>query len=537
MTKSGIKAKISPYKLGIDLGTSNSAVAIFYKGKGEVLEIEGKKVVPSVVAFKSKDNILVGYQAKGQILLNPDKTIRSIKREMGNEKFSIEFFEKKYGPADIAALILSMIRNGTQAQDQINLRGTAKYAVICVPANFDDNKKKATREAGKLAGFEVLYLLEEPVAAAIAYGFEKERDQTILVYDLGGGTFDVSILKVDSSKKDTSLNVLAKEGIPQLGGDDFDMKLMEHLAEAFKKENKIDIFNLKKDQGGGVSAKVLREAQQKLKEAVELAKIELSTAQSTKITIPAFLKDGDGKEYNIDKEIKRSDFEALIKDLVQQTEGTVKKALDNAKLTIEDISRIVLVGGSTRIPLVKELLTKMFNKEPYGDMDPDTVVSVGAAIYAATLDIPSEMKEETEKENEEDKIDKDINTTNIVTHNLGIEIATHNRRQVFSKLISKGLELSDETPEIVESNDYTTQRDNQEEMRIVVFQAEDDVEYVTDKGVVCIGEFWLKDIPKGLAGQELVTVTFTVNRQNEVIIKAQSKSDKGVVTELTIQRN
>ncbi|MFQ5637107.1 MAG: Hsp70 family protein [bacterium] len=532
-----LKAKNSPYKLGIDLGTSNSAVALFYKGKGDILEIEGQKVVPSIVAFKSKDNILVGHQAKRQILLNPDKTIRSIKRDMGDENYSVEFFKKQYTPADIAAIILSKLREGAQQQDKIKLRGTAKYAVICIPANFDDNKKKATREAGVLAGFEVLYLLEEPVAAAIAYGFEKERDQTILVYDLGGGTFDVSILKVDSSQKDTSLNVLAKEGIPQLGGDDFDQRLMDKISEEFKKQNDIDIFDLKKDQGGGVSAKILRAAQQKLKEAVENAKIELSSAQSTHITIPAFMKDGDGKEYSIDRELQRKEFEDLIKDLVAQSEETVKKALDNAKLTIEDISRIILVGGSTRIPLVKELLTNMFNKEPYSDLDPDTVVAVGAAVFAATLDIPSEMVEETEQENEEDKIDKKINTTNIVTHNLGIEIATREKRKVFAKLIAKGLELSDETPEIVESNDYTTQRDNQEEMRITVFQAEDEVEYVTDKDVVCIGEFWLTGIPKAPKGKELVTVTFTVNQQNEVVIKAQSKSDAGVVTELTLQRN
>jgi molecular chaperone DnaK (HSP70) len=532
-----LKTKKSPYKIGIDLGTCNSAAAIFYKGRGEILEIEGKKVLPSVVAFRSKDNILVGYQAKQQILLNPDKTIRSIKREMGNEDFSVEFFDKKYTPVEISSLILSKLREGCQQQEKIDLRGTAKYAVICVPANFDDNKKKATREAGKMANLEVLYLLEEPVAAAIAYGFEKERDQTILVYDLGGGTFDVSILEVDSSKSDTSLNVKAKEGIPELGGDDFDQRLMEKLAKDFKKENKIDIFDLKKDQGGGISAKVLRSAQQKLKEASELAKIELSDSVTAQITIPAFLKDGDGKEYSIDIELKREDFENLIKDLVMQTEATLKKALDNAKLTIEDISRIILVGGSTRVPLVKKLLTDMFGKEPYSDLDPATVVASGAAIFAATLDIPADMVEETEKENAEDKIDQKINTNNIVSHNLGIEITSRNRRQVFSQLIAKGSELSDENPEIVESKDYTTQRDNMEEMRIAVFQADDDVEFTTDKGVVCIGEFWLTGIPKGKAGRELVTVTFTVNRQNEVIIKAQSKSKEGVETELTIQRN
>ncbi|MBN1779810.1 Hsp70 family protein [bacterium] len=532
-----LKTKISPYKLGIDLGTSNSAVSIFYKGKGEVLEVDGQKVVPSIVAFKNKETILVGYQAKRQILINPDTTIRSIKREMGNEEFSVEFFGTKYGPVDISKIILDKLREGAQQQKKINLRGSAKYAVICIPANFDDNKKRDTREAGEKAGLQVLYLLEEPVAAAIAYGFEKERDQTILVYDLGGGTFDVSILKVDSSQKDTSLQVLAKEGIPQCGGDDIDQRLMDKISEEFKAANQIDIYDLKKDQAGGVSKKVLKEAQQKLKEAVELAKIELSEAQSTQITIPAFLKDGDGKEYQIDREVKREEFEDLVRDIIQQTEDTVKKALDAAKLSIDDISRIILVGGSTRMPLVKEMLTKMFDKEPYSDLDPSTVVSVGAAIFGATLDIPAEMTEDTEAENEEDKIDKKINTSNIVTHHLGIEIATREKRQLFSKLIEKGLELNEETPEIVAAKDYTTQRDDQTEMRIGVFQAEGDVEYVTEKGVVCIGEFWLTGIPKGKAGRELVTVTFKVNMQNEVVIKAQSKSNEGIVTELTLQRN
>jgi len=532
-----LNAKLSPYKLGIDLGTCNSSAAIFLKGKGEVLEIDGKKVLPSVVAFKNDNNTLVGFPAKQQILLYPEKTVRSIKREMGNEDFNLEFFGKKYSPVDISAIILAKIRESCQQQEKINLRGMIKFAVICIPANFDDNKKKATREAGTLAGLDVLFLLEEPVAAAIAYGFEKECDQTILVYDLGGGTFDVSILKVDSSKKDTNLNVLAKEGIPQLGGDDFDQRLMQKIADDFKAENDIDIFDLKKDQGGGISSKILRAAQQKLKEAAELAKIELSQAQTAQVTIPAFLKDGNGKEYSVDREVKVEEFNELIKDLVLQTKETIQKALDNAQQTIEDISRIILVGGSTRVPLVKQLLTDMFNREPYSDLDPATVVAVGASIFAATLDIPSDKIEETEQANAEDKINQKISTVNIVSHNLGIEIVSREKRQVFSKIISKGLELSEEKSDIVESKDYATQRDNQEEMRIAVYQAEDSVEYVTDKGVVCIGEFWLTGIPKGPAGRELVTVSFTVNRQNEVVIKAQSKSNQGVVTELTIQRN
>ncbi len=517
--------------LGIDLGTCNSAVAMTTKGKAINLEIDGQKIVPSVVAFRSEDKILVGELAKRQMLINPDKTIRSIKSEMGNDEYSKDIFGKKYTPVDIAGLILSKLREGAQK----HLKGMAKYAVICVPANFDDNKRKATRKAAALANLEVIALLEEPIAAAIAYGYEQNREQTILVYDLGGGTFDVSILKVESSKGvKNNLSVLAKEGIPKLGGDDFDKKLMEKIAEEFKAAHNIDIFDLKIDQAGGISAKVLREVQQRLQEAVEVAKQDLSELDSTNITIPSFLKDGDGKEYSIDREVQRTEFEELIKDLVQQTESSVKKALDNAKLTIDDISRIILVGGSTRVHLVKKMLTDMFKKDPYAAPDRDTIVARGAALFGATQEVPKE--DDLEDHDPDNDIDTEMHMNDIVTHNLGIEITTRTEAQVFSRLIAKGDELTDENPEITVSKDFSKQNDDQKEMRITVFQTPDeDVKYVNekDKDVVCIGEFWLTGIPKGPG---LVTVTFTINRQNEVFIKAKSKVDEKVEQEIKIDR-
>ncbi|MFM6518236.1 MAG: Hsp70 family protein, partial [Microcystis panniformis] len=256
-----------------------------------------------------------------------------------------------------------------------------------IPANFNDAQKTATKEAGKLANLEVLYLLEEPVAAAIAYGVEKERDQTILIYDLGGGTFDVSILQVNSTQeKSAQLKILAKQGVFQLGGDDFDARIMAIANEKFKDQSQIDLFDLHKDQG--INQKALKQAQQKLKDAAEKTKWELSEAQTATLTIPNLIKDESGNVHNLDLEISRTEFNDAIRDLIEQTRTAAEQALTDAKLTIEDIDRLILVGGSTRVPLVKTMLVEMFGKEPYSDADPDTIVARGAAIFAATLNVP-----------------------------------------------------------------------------------------------------------------------------------------------------
>ena len=389
-----IAEKNSPYTLGIDLGTSNSAVSIYRKGKPHMIKLGKEVTIPSVVSFRSEDNVQVGETAKSRILIDPEHTISFIKREMGTD-WSREFFGETYHPEDISAEILSKMREYVISQEEIDLKGTPVYAVICVPANFDDNKKRATREAAKLAGLEVTYLLEEPVAAAIAYGMEVGRNQTIMVYDLGGGTFDVSILKVDSASDDSpaKFTILAKEGDPQLGGYDIDQAIMKLVSEDFKEKSKIDLFDLEADQG--VSATDLLGAQQQLQEACEQAKKELSELDFAAIEIPNLIKDEFGTIHNIEYELSREDFEAAIEPLINATMDTMKKALENAKLDGRDISRIILVGGSSRIPLVSKKIKEMLNKEPYSNIDPDTVVAQGAAIFGASIGVPTDKLEET----------------------------------------------------------------------------------------------------------------------------------------------
>jgi len=526
----GIIAKNSPYFFGIDLGTSTSSIAFFRRGVPEIIKIGGQKCIPSVVHVREDGEILVGQQAKSKILVDPANTVASIKREMGNDAFSVEFQGRvgnSYGPADISAEILRALFKGAVDQtEELDLKGMPKYAVVCVPANFDDKKRNMTLDAAKLADVEVKFLLEEPVAAAIAYGFDKDRDQIILVYDMGGGTFDVSILEVETALGDrAAFKVRAKEGVPKLGGDDLDQKIMEMVNEKFKADTGLDIFDLKKDQG--ISSRHLREAQQKLKEAAEAAKKELSTEKAAQIQIPSFLKDEGGTVHHIDVEIARDDFDAAITDLITQSMEAVKKALEEAKLTIDDISRIVLVGGSTRVPLVRTMLTEMFGKEPFADHDPDVIVATGAAIYGASLLTPGDDVSEG------DTVKEPINWIDAVTHNLGIEV--YGRK--FSKIIEKNTNLSDDQPMISASRYYTTPRDDVTDLSINVYQALDDVEYVTDEGAVCIGELFVTGIPAAPKGSEKITVKFDIDRQNLLKVEASCVSTDGATKSLEIQRS
>lgn len=515
--------KNSPYILGIDLGTSNSAVSIFVRGNADVIPIDGLKACPSVVSIREGGEVMVGRQARNRIMIDPDNTVASIKREMGSN-WTKEFSnmpDRIYTPSDISAEILTKLMDGVQQSGTVDLRGTPRYAVICIPANFNDAQKNATKEAAALANLEVLYLLEEPVAAAIAYALDKERDQTILVYDLGGGTFDVSILNVDSSSDGPAqLKVLGKAGVPRLGGDDFDLAIMTIAAEKLKNESGVDILDLKKDQG--ISVKSLREAQQKLKDASETAKVELTDVASTQITIPNIIKDESGNVHALDIEITREQFNDSIRDLILQSKDAVQRALEEAKLKIEDISRIILVGGSTRVPLVKDMLTEMFGKEPYSDTDPDVVVARGAAIFGASLGVPSDKLDETEEILIEDKPESTIEVNNIVTHYLGIETVGGK----FNCLLEKGLEIPAETPLTV-SKDFTTQRDNMSEINIRVYQSELPSDYVGIDGVMGIGEFFLAGIPPKPRGQERITVTFAIDQQNTLKVTAKSSSSSG----------
>ena len=522
--------KNSPYILGIDLGTSNSAVATFMKGRPEVIPIDGDKMCPSVVSVGKDGEMMVGRAARKRLMLDPDNTVASIKRDMGGS-WKKEFSRipgKEYNPVDISAQILSKLVSSAAEAETIDLRGTPRYAVICIPANFNDAQKTATIEAAHLANLEVLQLLEEPVAAAIAYGMEKERDQTILVYDLGGGTFDVSILNVDSTNGDGSkFEVLAKEGVQKLGGDDFDYKIMEICVAKIKESSGLDILDLKKDQG--VKATLLREAQQKLKEAAETAKCELSEAQTTQISLPNLIKDESGNLHSLDMEITREQFHQAIRELILQSKQAVERALASAKLSIADISRIILIGGSTRVPLVGEMLTEMFDREPFKDTDPDTAVARGAAIFGATLSVPTDQLDQTEASRPEDKLEGSITITNIVSHFLGVEITGAK----FSCLLEKGKDISPDAPLAV-CKEYTTPRDDMTELVIRVYQSDGPAEFVGTEGVECIGEFFLTGIPAKPRGQERITVSFEIDQQNLLKVKANSSSSSG---ELAIKRS
>ncbi|MCP4353230.1 MAG: Hsp70 family protein [Desulfobacterales bacterium] len=504
--------KNSGYVLGIDLGTTNSAVAVYKGGDTEIINIDGTKTMPSVISVLRNGEILVGAQAKSRSLIDPENTVTSVKRQMAKDwKKEFEGLSgKEYTPTDISAEILAKLISGVQQNESVDLDGSPKYAVICVPANFDDAQKKETKKAAELANLDVLWLLEEPVAAAYSYALERERDQTILVYDLGGGTFDVSVLQVNSTESESkSFKVLSKEGIQELGGDDFDQKLMMIVADKLKETSEIDILDLKKDQG--ISEKKLREAQQKLKEAVMTAKHELTESSDAKIDLPNLIHDEGGKPHHVDMEVTREQFNEQIRDLILQTKEAVQKSLDNAELTIGDIDRIILVGGSTKVPMVKEVLQEMFGREPYSDTDPDTAIARGAAILGATLNLPEVHKEP----------EFIIVIENKVTHNLGIEVVGGK----FSCLIEKGREISPGEGPVSETNEYTTPRDNMTELAIRVYQTpEDDVEYVSSEGVKCIGEFFLTRIPAKPKGQERITVTFEIDDQNLLKVRANSSS-------------
>ncbi len=526
----GIIEKYSTYIFGIDLGTSNSAIAVYQKGHAEILKVDdGRYTLPSVVSVLDPETTLVGKQARSRMLVDPNNTVASIKREIGklgedSKPWSKEFPNrpgKSYSATDISVFILNKLVMGAQQSSMDILQGTPRYTVICIPANFDDNQKNATIDAAKLAGLEVVSLIEEPVAAAIAYALEKDRDQIILIYDLGGGTFDVSILRVDSTSEGlASFKILGKEGVQKLGGDDFDLEIMKIAAAKFQESTGIDIFDLKKDQGGGVSPKALREAQQKLKEKAEIAKCELSQSQKALIEIPSLLKDGDGTVHNLEIEIDRIEFNDAIRPLLLQSKETVERAIASAKLTIEDISRIILVGGSTRVPLVREMLTEMFGKEPYSDIDPDTVVAAGAASFAATLTVPDDPDVQPQ-------LDSSLVIDNLVTLNLGIEV----RDRRFNLIIAKGQEIPTDVS-LSMSKEYSTQRDNQTEIRITVYQSNDHKEFIYEEGVTCIGEFLITKIPPKPKGEEKITVTFELDQQNLLKVKAESSSGAGGALEI-----
>ncbi|MFL0194061.1 Hsp70 family protein [Clostridium sp. WILCCON 0269] len=515
----GLEIKYSKYKLGIDLGTSTSVASIYINGKTRVLKINGKEYMPSVVSFMDKNTKLVGEEAKGRAVLDPVNTVSSIKRHMGEEGYKVSILEETYTPEQIASEILSKIVDAAYNQKDFEPEGSLYDAVICVPANFTDNAKIATKKAAEMAGLNVLSLLEEPVAAAIMYGFDSNKDQNVLVYDLGGGTFDVCVIKVQTKKNTMDRDkykILSKEGIAQLGGDDFDRRIMEIINEDFKaKNNGIDLLDMEKDQG--ISKKKMKAAKQKLKEISENVKIELSFKNSTSVLFPNIIQTGEGELLHLDMEIAKDAFEQAISDLIDKTGETVKLALLNAKLTMEDIDKVILVGGSSLVPLVKSKIKEIFKVEPYSDFNPITIVAEGAAIFAASVGTPDEG-----------------NIFNIVTHNLGIMT----EGMGFSKIIEKGIEIPRKAS-VIKEKEYRTQKDEQTEVSIYVYQSSEDISFVNEKNsegkekAVFIGEFKLSNIPSAPKGSEKIVVKFEVNEENIVKVTATSVST-GSQEEITL---
>jgi molecular chaperone DnaK (HSP70) len=502
------ESRISPYTVGFDFGTCNSSVAVFKRGEVELLKVDGGVIIPSVVSFREGKGPLIGAQAKRSALLYPERTVSSIKMELGNPEWKFTHADKDHTAADIASLILGYLREGAQAQTEVDLEGTLKRAVLCVPANFEANKREELlRAARDMVGLDVR-LLEEPVAAAIAYAAERDADTKILVYDLGGGTFDVSILQVKASVDTDVANrfqVLGKGGISKLGGDDFDRRLMEKLAEKIKAASGIDILDLHKDQG--VSLKKIKGAQQKLKEIAEKAKIELSEAETVVLDEPAIIKDEAGKEYGLKEEsITRLDFQQATEDLLLETKKKVEETLKEAFLGMDEIDRIILVGGSTRMFMVKEMIKNMFGKEPWSEIDPTTIVARGAALYGAG----------------------GILEQNRTSHFLGIELL--NRR--FGKLIEKNSLLPAKVEKV-----YQTAEMDPEAVRISIYQSLEPVNFATEKPCTFLGEFFLT-IPEDKRDKKFrnIKVYMEMTDENLLKVRAELEDERGVFHEAEIKK-
>ncbi|UJF35050.1 molecular chaperone DnaK [Paenibacillus hexagrammi] len=458
--------------IGIDLGTTNSCVAVMEGGEAVVIpNAEGNRTTPSVVGFKKDGERVVGETAKRQAITNPDKTVISIKRFMGtNHKENID--GKEYTPQEISAIILQKLKADAEAY----LGTTVTQAVITVPAYFNDSQRQATKDAGKIAGLEVLRIVNEPTAAALAYGLEKSEDQTILVYDLGGGTFDVSILELG----DGFFEVKATSGDNRLGGDDFDQVIIDYLVAEFKKEQGID---LSKDKA----------AVQRLKDAAEKAKKELSGVLTTTVSLP-FITVADGVPQHLELNLTRAKFEEISAGLVERTLGPTRQALSDSGLTPNDIDKVVLVGGSTRIPAVVEAIKKLIGKEPHKGVNPDEVVALGAAVQAGVLtgDV------------------KDVVLLDVTPLSLGIETAGG----VFTKMIERNTTIP-----TTKSQVFSTYADNQTSVEIHVLQGERSM--AADNKT--LGRFMLGDIPPAPRGIPQIEVSFDIDANGIVNVSALDK--------------